>query len=74
MRRKGFLKEIDFLDNQDDGNEFSDQVRVKRMDLTRQLNVINKKCESLYRQKARTNWLAHGDSNTKFYKSGGSMV
>jgi len=61
------MKEIEVLDNQDDGIEFGDQARTKRLDLLGQLNVINKKCESLHRQKARTNWFAHGDANTRFY-------
>ena len=65
--RKRVLFEIDNLDNQDDGTEFEDQGRMKRLDLIGQLNVLNKKTESLYRQKARTSWSKYGDANTKFY-------
>jgi len=67
IEKKRVLKEIEVLNNQDDGIEFGDQVRMKRLDLLGQLKVINKKCESLHRQKARTNWFVHGDANTRFY-------
>jgi len=52
---KRILKEIEKLDTQDDNCDLKGNARLKRMDLISQLRVLNKKLESLFRQKARTN-------------------
>ena len=63
------LKEIEVLDVIDEADNLEDCDRLKRLDLISQLREANKKIESLFRQKARTNWLVHGDANSKYYHS-----
>jgi len=43
--------------------------KLRRMELFSQPRLLDKKLESLYRQKARSNWFKHGNSNSKFYHS-----
>ena len=61
------LKDIVDLDNKDDDNMLEDMTRLERLNLMRQLRVIDNKLESLYRQKARVNWMKNSDSNSKYY-------
>jgi len=67
--RKFFLKEIEVLDAIDETDNLEEYDRLKRLDLIGQLREANKKIESIFRQKARTNWLVHGDANSKYYHS-----
>ena len=39
------------------------------MELLSQLGMADKKLDSIYRQKARANWIKHGDMNYKFFHS-----
>ncbi|XP_068466460.1 uncharacterized protein [Phaseolus vulgaris] len=63
------LKEIEGLDGQDEDDALPESLRMRRVALFSHVEEINKKLESLFRQKARNNWLAFGDSNSKFYYS-----
>jgi len=47
--KKRIMKEIEVLDIQDDVFDLEGHARLKRMDLTGQLRVINKKLKSLFR-------------------------
>jgi len=67
--RKRMLKEIEDLDARDAVDNLNDHSKERRLDLIGQVRVANKKIESLARQKARTNWLVHGDANSKYYHS-----
>jgi len=67
--RKRILKEIEVLDAIDEADNLEEYDRLKRLDLIGQLREANKKIESLFRQKTRTNWLVHGDANSKYYHS-----
>jgi len=69
VSKNNILKQIEVLDNQDDNNELEESAKIKSMDLTSQLKEIENKIDSLLREKARSNWLKHGDSNSKFYHS-----
>ena len=51
--KKKILKDIEDLDNRDDCSELSGSEKLKRMELINQLRVVNKKQESLFRQKAK---------------------
>ncbi|XP_068486341.1 uncharacterized protein [Phaseolus vulgaris] len=59
--------EIENLDGEDDIDTLEDEGRLRRLELLSQLGLVNKKLDSMYRQKARVNWLKHGDLNSKFY-------
>ena len=61
--------EIENLDGEDDIDTLEDEGRLRRLELLSQLGLVNKKLDSMYRQKARVNWLKHGDLNSKFYHS-----
>jgi len=61
--------EIEKLDEEDDIDALEDEGRLRRMDLLSQLGLVNRKLESIYRQKARVNWLKHGDFNSKLFHS-----
>jgi len=67
--KKMILKEIEDLDIKDDKNLLDDTTKLRRLDLISQLKMTGNKIESLCRQKARTKWLKHGDSNSKYYPS-----
>jgi len=68
LGKKKVLKEIE-LDGQDEDDALPESLRMRRVALFSHVEEINKKLESLFRQKARNNWLAFGDSNSKFYHS-----
>ena len=61
--------EIENLDGEDDIDALEDEGRQRRLDLLSQLGLVNRKLDSIYRQKARVNWLKHGDSNSNFFHS-----
>ena len=61
--------EIENLDGEDDIDALEDAGRLRRLDLLSQLGLVNKKLDSVYRKKARVNWLKHGDFNSKFFHS-----
>ena len=61
--------EIEKLDGEDDIDALEDEGRQRRLDLLSQLGLVNRKLDSIYRQKARVNWLKHGDSNSNFFHS-----
>jgi len=58
--------EIENLDGEDDIDALEDEGRL---DLLSQLGLVNRKLDSICRQKARVNWLKHGDSNSNFFHS-----
>jgi len=63
------LKEIEKLDIKDANCDLAENEKLRRMDILSQQGLVEKKMESLYRQKARSNWFKHGDSNSKIYHS-----
>jgi len=67
--KKRIVKEIEHLDVKDANNDLEESDKLRRLELFSQLRMLDKKLESLFRQKARSNWLKHGDSNSKFYYS-----
>jgi len=67
--KKRILKEIEDLDVLDDADRLEDHDRMKRLDLIGQVRLVNKKIESLARQKARSKWFVHWDANSKYYHS-----
>ena len=38
-------------------------------ELLSQLGMVDKKLDSIYRKKARANWIKHGDMSSKFFHS-----
>ena len=47
--------EIENLDGEDDIDALEDEGRLRRLELLSQLGIVNKKLDSMYRQKARVN-------------------
>lgn len=43
--------------------------RIERMKLLSELKLLDQKEISILSQKARVNWLEHGDTNSKYYHS-----
>jgi len=63
------LKEIEELDICDTNNDLEEPDKLRRYELVSQLRMIDKRIESLCRQKARVKWFKFGDSNTKYFHS-----
>nr|GEV34341.1 RNA-directed DNA polymerase, eukaryota, reverse transcriptase zinc-binding domain protein [Tanacetum cinerariifolium] len=57
---------IDIDNNLDSGN-VSDEISLKRMELTRQLHDINQMKARDYVQKSKIKWAIEGDKNLKFF-------
>ncbi|XP_068504216.1 uncharacterized protein [Phaseolus vulgaris] len=67
--RKRLLKEIEDLDVQDNVLDLDECDKRLRMELISHLREVDKKLESLSRQKARANWAKYGDINSKYFHS-----
>ena len=67
--KKRILQEIEVFDCQDCNGTLTDSDRLKRCDLVSRLRELDKKLDSLIRQKARASWIKNGDSCTRFYHS-----
>ena len=67
--KKCIVKEIEELDGKDDNDELTGDENMRQMDLLSQLGLVEKKIDSVYRQKARVNWLKYWDINSKFFHS-----
>ncbi|XP_068486483.1 uncharacterized protein [Phaseolus vulgaris] len=65
--KRKILKEIEDLDVKDGVSDLLEGEKLRRLELVSQQKLVEKKMESLYRQKARSNWYKYGDSNSKFY-------
>ena len=61
------MREIEDLDVKDDNNDLEVNSQLRRMELFSQLRLIDKKLESLFTQKAKSNWFKFGDTNSKFF-------
>jgi len=64
--KKNCLMDIEELDVKDEGDALPESLRTRRLVLINHVEENNKKLESMFRQKARANWLTFGDSNSKF--------
>jgi len=69
LNKRMILKEIEELDVKDNDIDLEENDKLRRLELISQLRVLDKKLESLHRQKARANWIKFGDSNSKFFHS-----
>jgi len=69
LKKSRILNRIEKLDCQDADGELEGSARMERMELISQMRVTNKKIESLTSQKARVNWLKHGESRSRYYHS-----
>jgi len=58
---------MEALDDKDDCEGLDDNGRMRRLELLSQLGLVEKKLDSIYRQKARANWIKHGDMNSNFF-------
>jgi len=58
---------MEALDDKDDCEGLDDNGRMRRLELLSQLGLVEKKLNSIYRQKARANWIKHGDMNSNFF-------
>ena len=65
--KRRILKEIEDIDVKDGVSDLVEGEKLRRLELVSQQKLVEKKMESLYRQKARSNWFKYGDSNSKFY-------
>ena len=65
--KKRIVSEIEELDAKDDNGALDGIGNLRRMELFSQLGLIDKKLDSIYRQKARVNWSKYGDTNSKFF-------
>jgi len=54
------LMDIEELDVKDDGDALSESLRTRRLVPISRVEEINKKMKSLFRKKARVNWLTFG--------------
>jgi len=61
--KRRILKEIELLDVKDGVSDLVEGEKLRRLELVGQQKLVEKKMESLYRQKARSNWFKYGDSN-----------
>jgi len=66
-RKQQLLVEIENLDQQDDDENLSEDMRVKRVEMLSQLRSLEEKEIATLKQKARVGWLKSGDTNSKFY-------
>ena len=67
--KKRIVLEIEELDAKDDNDALDGIGNLRRMELVSQLGLVDKKLDSIYRQKARVNWSKYGDTNSKFFHS-----
>ena len=67
--KKRIVSKIEELDAKDDNDALDDIGNLRRMELFSQLGLVDKKLDSIYRQKARVNWSKYGDTNSKFFHS-----
>jgi len=58
--KRKIMKEIDHLDAKDALCDLMEEDKLRRLELVCQQRVVEKKLESLYRQKARSNWFNTG--------------
>jgi len=65
--KKHIVKEIEELDGKDDNDALTGDGNMRRLELFSQLGLVDKKIDSMYRQKTRLNWLKYGDINSKFF-------
>jgi len=64
FNKKTIAAEIEDLD---DNDVLKENGKMRRMELFSQLELVEKKLDSIYRKKARGNWIKHGDINSKFF-------
>lgn len=64
--KKEILKEIEALDIEDENSGLANNDKLKWLALVSNLRLTDYKIESLLHQKARSNWLRHGDFNSKY--------
>jgi len=67
--KKRIVLEIKELDGNDDNDVLEGNGNMRRMELFSQLGLVDKKLDSIYKQKARVNWFKYGDINSKFFHS-----
>ena len=67
--KRRIMMEIEKLDVKDADCDLMEGENLRRLELLSQRKLIEKKVESLSRQKARSSWFKHGDSNSKYYHS-----
>lgn len=67
--RRKIMKEIEKLDIKDANCDLSEGENMRRLELLSQQKLVEKKQESLSRQKTRSIRFKYGDANTKFYHS-----
>ncbi|XP_068504066.1 uncharacterized protein [Phaseolus vulgaris] len=61
--------EIEKLDVKDVECDLMEGENLRRLELLSQRKLLEKKVESLSRQKTRSTWFKRGDSNSKYYHS-----
>ncbi|XP_068501097.1 uncharacterized protein [Phaseolus vulgaris] len=67
--KRMITREIEMLDTKDANNDLLEGENLRRLELLSKQKLVEKKLESLNRQKARSTWFKYGESNSKFYHS-----
>ena len=63
------VKKVQELDDRDDESDLDEQGREERRVLLAKYSQFLFKQEAILKQKARHQWLQHGDLNTSFFHS-----
>nr|GEZ16231.1 RNA-directed DNA polymerase, eukaryota [Tanacetum cinerariifolium] len=65
--KRVIIEDLAAIDKRLDRGAISDEVLIKRMELTRKLNDIKQSDATEFTQKAKVQWVIEGDENSRFF-------